>query len=220
MSDFTVSGHLNSNFNDIADAIIAAGKTVYANGWVPATSGNFSCRYSDDAIAITVSGQHKGKLDRDGLMIVNMKGVSECSRRSSAETGLHLALYKRYDWAGCVLHVHSLSTIVLSRLCADSIRLRGMELFKAFRGIDTHDLEIQVPVFDNSQNIGLLSRVVDRHLDTADIIVPGYVIRGHGIYAWGETVDETMRHLEAFDYLFQCELETMRISNHERAGHI
>jgi methylthioribulose-1-phosphate dehydratase len=211
---------MNSNFNDTADALIEAGRTIYANGWVPATSGNFSCRYGEDTIAITVSGQHKGKLHRDGLMTVNMQGISDCGRRSSAETGLHLALYRRYDWAGCVLHVHSLSSIVLSRLCADSIRLSGMELFKAFRGVDTHDLEIQVPIFDNSQNIEMLSSAVERHLDTADVVVPGYVIRGHGIYAWGESVDETMRHLEAFDHLFQCELEIKRITTNERVGYI
>jgi methylthioribulose-1-phosphate dehydratase len=42
--------------------------------------------------------------------------------------------------------------------------------------------------------------------------VPGYLIAGHGLYTWGGSVAETMRHLEAFEFLFQCELETRRVT--------
>ena len=40
---------------------------------------------------------------------------------------------------------------------------------------------------------------------------PGYLIRGHGLYTWGRDVAEALRHLEAFDFLFTCELEHRRL---------
>jgi methylthioribulose-1-phosphate dehydratase len=56
-----------------------------------------------------------------------------------------------------------------------------------------------------------LSERVASFLDGHDLI-PGYLIAGHGLYTWGASVAETMRHLEAFEFLFQCELETRRVT--------
>jgi methylthioribulose-1-phosphate dehydratase len=36
--------------------------------------------------------------------------------------------------------------------------------------------------------------------------VHGYLIGGHGFYTWGESVDAALRHVEAFEFLFECEL--------------
>ncbi|MDX5299004.1 MAG: class II aldolase/adducin family protein, partial [Gammaproteobacteria bacterium] len=40
---------------------------------------------------------------------------------------------------------------------------------------------------------------------------PGYLIRGHGLYTWGATMDDCLRHVEALEFLFECELATMRL---------
>jgi ribulose-5-phosphate 4-epimerase/fuculose-1-phosphate aldolase len=34
----------------------------------------------------------------------------------------------------------------------------------------------------------------------------GYLIAGHGLYAWGASVDDALRHVEAFECLFECEV--------------
>jgi methylthioribulose-1-phosphate dehydratase len=39
----------------------------------------------------------------------------------------------------------------------------------------------------------------------------GYLIEGHGLYAWGRDVAETQRHVEAFEFLLDCELELRRL---------
>jgi methylthioribulose-1-phosphate dehydratase len=41
---------------------------------------------------------------------------------------------------------------------------------------------------------------------------PGYLITGHGFYTWGRGVEEALRHVEALDFLFECELR-MRGAN-------
>lgn len=191
-------------------ALIEAGRELHARGWVPATSGNFSARLSDAEIALTVSGRHKGRLDETGIMRADMQGRAVGGdQRPSAETLLHTQLYRRYPGVGAVLHVHSVNATLISRAVqragAQGLVLSGYELLKAFPGCTTHATSMYVPVFDNDQDIPRLAACVDAWLDTNEPI-HGYLIAGHGLYAWGRDAAETVRHLEAFDFLFECEL--------------
>jgi methylthioribulose-1-phosphate dehydratase len=185
--------------------LIAVGRQLYALGMVPATSGNFSMRLDDASLAITVSGSHKGRLSADEIMQVNLQGESLDERRPSAETLLHTQIYARYPEAGVVLHPHSVSATVLSRLCNEWLLLKDYEILKAFPGISTHACTVRMPVFDNDQNIGRLADKVDKCLAGFDDL-PGYLIRGHGFYTWGRNIDDAMRYVEAFEFLFDCEL--------------
>src|SRR5690606_39638893 len=128
-----------------------------ARGWTPATSSNFSMRMDPAHAAITVSGRDKGRLGEGDIMVVDFDGRAVGSdHRPSAETLLHTRLYRRFPEVGCVLHTHSLVQTVASRLFAGAgrVRLAGYELLKAFPGNSTHEAEIEVPVFPNSQEIG------------------------------------------------------------------
>ena len=196
-----------------ADAIVEAGRFLYQRGWSPATSSNYSARIDERHIAITVSGRHKGRLGAGDVMVVDLAGrlvQSQC--RSSAETRLHTVLYELFPEVGAVLHTHSVKATVLSRLLppGQPLTLEGYELQKAFVGVDTHEGRVQVPVFDNSQDIDALAEQT-RAWFRAHPEQPGYLIRGHGLYTWGRTMDDCLRHVEAFEFLFECELETMRV---------
>lgn len=196
-----------------AQSIIDAGRFLYGQGWSPATSSNYSARIDDEHIAVTVSGRHKGQLVAGDVMVVDLSGKAiQSNARSSAETQLHTVLYQTFPEAGAVLHTHSVKATVLSRLlpAGEPLRLQGYELQKAFSGIDTHESELTVPIFDNTQDIPVLAQQTGewfrQHPEQ-----PGYLIRGHGLYTWGRTMADCLRHVEAFEFLFECELETMRV---------
>jgi methylthioribulose-1-phosphate dehydratase len=97
---------------------------------------------------------------------------------------------------------------VLSRLCKNKLSLQDYELLKAFPGIDTHDCTIDVPVFENDQDIRRLSAQVDAYMDSSVQPLHGYLIAGHGFYTWGENLADALRHVEAFEFLFECEIRT------------
>ncbi|MBW4936572.1 methylthioribulose 1-phosphate dehydratase [Marinobacter sp. F4206] len=196
-----------------ADAIVEAGRFLYQRGWSPATSSNYSARIDERHIAITVSGRHKGELGAGDVMVVDLAGQpvqSDC--RSSAETRLHTVLYEVFPDVGAVLHTHSVKATVLSRLlpAGQPLVLEGYELQKAFSGVQTHESQLAVPVFDNTQDIDALARDTKTWF-TDHPEQPGYLIRGHGLYTWGKTMADCLRHVEAFEFLFECELETMRV---------
>jgi methylthioribulose-1-phosphate dehydratase len=194
-----------NEFQSCAEALIAAGQQLYIQGMVPATSGNFSARLTNDHLAITVSGRHKGKLIEQDIMEVDANGMSLDERRPSAETLLHVYIYRRFPEARMVLHPHSVNATVLSRLCENELILQDYEILKAFPGISTHECTVNVPVFDNDQDIARLAEKVDARLASLQD-VPGYLIRGHGFYTWGNNMEDALRHVEAFEFLFECEL--------------
>ncbi|WP_372014406.1 methylthioribulose 1-phosphate dehydratase [Pseudoxanthomonas sp. 10H] len=195
-----------------AESIIANVRELAQLGWTPATSSNFSMRLDDRHAAITVSGRDKGRLVEDDIMVVDFDGKAVGRPlRPSAETLLHTQLYRRFADVGCVLHTHSLVQTVASRLYAGAgrVHLEGYELLKAFEGNSTHEMAVDVPVFANTQDMAVLAAQVDALLDRQPLW--GYLIDGHGLYAWGRTMAEARRHLEAFEFLFAAELELRRL---------
>ncbi|MGZ8185829.1 MAG: methylthioribulose 1-phosphate dehydratase [Methylobacter sp.] len=188
-----------------ANQLIEAGRFIDSKGWVPATSGNFSARLPDGSIAITVSGTHKGRLKLEDIMLIDADAQSLDSKKPSAEAVLHTSLYKRFPQILSILHPHPINATLVSRIFKTEIILENYELLKAISNIDTHESRVVIPIFANDQNIPRLAEQVDRYMVEKGVGY-AYLIAGHGLYAWGNSVNEALRHLEALDFLFECEL--------------
>lgn len=196
------------------DAIIRAGRRMDARGWVPATAGNLSVRLGADHAAVTCSGNHKGFLQPGDVMPVSLDGTPLGPGRPSAETALHLQLYRLFPAVGAVLHGHSVAATVLSRLGEDEaairfVRFRGDEVQKIFPGQTTHEATVELPVVANDQDIPRLAAAIAPRLHAE---TPGYLIQGHGVYVWGADMDVALARLEGLEFLLACELERRRLS--------
>lgn len=194
-----------------ASQLVDAGRRFDARGWAMAGSGNYSARLSDGAFAITVSGRHKGRLTTGDIMTVDASGKSLDERRSSAETPLHMLIYRMKPEAQSVLHTHSVSCVTLG-MPRDrrSIRLRGYEMLKALPGFPSHDDEAILPVFDNDQDMPKLAERVETVLREAPR-TPAFLLRGHGLYAWAGSIEQAICAIEAVEHMIACELERERI---------
>jgi methylthioribulose-1-phosphate dehydratase len=191
--------------DQLTDALTSAGALFHRRGWVPATGGNFSARLASDRMLITASGVHKGEMTPADLLVADLEGRPlESGRKASYETGLHTQLY-RFDAAiGAVLHVHTVANTVLSRR-QDRVVLSGYELMKLLPWTPDPAGRIEVPVFENNQDIARLSLRVDAYMKRVKR-VPAYLIAGHGLYAWGENVAQARHRVEALEFMFECEL--------------
>lgn len=206
-----VSVHFEDTFRARTAELIRAGRFFFERGWVPATAGNFSARLDARHVAITVSGRHKGELGAEDFLVVDLDGqVRSEGKKPSAELPLHLQLYRRDEAVGAVLHTHSLSATVLSRLQRDVLVLEGYEVSKALRGIGTHEARVELPIFLNDQDVPRLAARVQAH-QAGHPELHGYLIAGHGLYTWGRSVEEACRHVEAFEFLLACEIELRRL---------
>jgi methylthioribulose-1-phosphate dehydratase len=201
-----MSSYDHDHFERCAERIIDASHDIYSRGWSPATSSNYSVRLNEHCCAITVSGRHKGELGLQDVMVVDLDGRPLIERKPSAETLLHTQLYRRVPGVGAVLHTHSVRATVLTMELAtcDTLVLQGYELQKAFAGVVTHESKVAIPVYENTQDMVELSARVEARMQREGTGV-AYLIRGHGLYTWAEDLQACMRHLEALEFLFECE---------------
>lgn len=201
------------DFKVFADQLADIAQWASRKGWAPATSTNYSVRLPEHAApafcAITSSGVDKERFDRAQVLAVDRIGVpvNGCTLRPSAETLLHVMLYHAMG-TGAVLHTHSLAAALLSRSAGecDGLKFSGWELLKGFDGVETHDCEVVLPVFPNSQDIPALAAHIKTRLPRTQPCY-GFLLAGHGLYVWGKDIATAKRHLEVFEFLLQCERE-------------
>jgi methylthioribulose-1-phosphate dehydratase len=189
-----------------ADSLCDTARWCYSRGWAPATSGNFSIRQSG-RVFITASGLDKGTLTPAGLIEVGLDGgVLAGTGKPSAETGLHLVLYRDRPAAGAILHVHTIWNTLLSAHYESSGRvpIEGYELLKGLSGVTSHEGLEQVPILRNSQDYAVLSVQLTEALRKYPE-AHGVLLSRHGLYTWGGSVAEARRHLEALEFLFEVE---------------
>jgi methylthioribulose-1-phosphate dehydratase len=193
------------SFDDAAAALAGIGRDFHARGWAPATSGNYSAVLSRDPLRLVVSGSglDKAGLEPGHFVTVDEKGRRVAgSSRASDETAVHLAVVEARG-AGAVLHTHSVWATVLSHTARDGqVVLEGLELLKGLSGVTTHEHVERVPVVANTQDYGIMAEAVRACL-AAHPSCHGLLLRGHGLYAWGEDLAQARRHVEALEFLFE-----------------
>ncbi len=192
-----------------AQALVEAIQFFSHKGWSPATSTNYSIRLSGERALISRSGVDKSKFQASDLIQIDPRGeVLPVSRgagiKSSAETEIHLEIYRRFPDVHCVLHTHSALGTWLGQKLSKSVELKitGWEILKGLKGIDTHFAEVALPIVSNDQDMKGILAQMEQHWPLKP---HGFLIAGHGLYSWGGSVFEAKRHIETFEFLFELQ---------------
>ncbi len=192
------------------DELREIGRMFHARGWSVGTSSNYSVVQSRRPLrlVITASGMDKGNLQSHDFVLVDGHGqpVGEDQPKSSAETLLHCLLAED-DEVGAVLHTHSVWATILSDLFSNQggLVIEDYEMLKGLEGITTHQHRAWVHIIDNSQDIPSLTNDVRLRLQAhTPGQVHGFLLRQHGLYTWGRDLFAARRHVEIFEFLFEC----------------
>jgi methylthioribulose-1-phosphate dehydratase len=184
---------------DVLAELASEAKRLMALGFLACTAGNLSARLPDGAVAMSPSGVDKGALKPEDFILVDGSGrpIPPDQRKPSDETLLHVSLYA--DGVGtAICHGHPPYAVALSLGAGALLRFHGIEMQKAFAGVASHEQECLLPVVENSQDMVDLSK---RAVAARRREMPAVLVRGHGVYAWGRSVREAGRHLEAVEWL-------------------
>ncbi|MFD6395139.1 S-methyl-5-thioribose-1-phosphate isomerase [Nocardia sp. NPDC060249] len=203
-------------------AIAATARQLYERGWMPGTAGNISVRIDPadaesgrvttsgaDAL-VTASGLSKGELGGDDMVLVAIADTTVRpgqSRKPSAETSIHTAVYRTRP-AGAVVHVHSPFATALATTAArpgaavTPLRISGFELLKGFGLADPST--VVIPVFPNWPDVARIGADIDTYLRENPDAPPILFITGHGITTWGDTLAQARDRAECLEAL--CEL--------------
>jgi methylthioribulose-1-phosphate dehydratase len=204
--DQAIADDHKHRFLDIASELTEIGADFYTRGWVLGTGGNFSSVLSLDPlrVAITPTGSHKGALIPSDILEINEAGeVLAGSSRPSFEYMLHLAIIQARG-AGAVLHTHSIWATILS--CREAahvgLAIEGYEMLKGLEGVSSHQHREWLPILSNSQDMVQLARVVESILDK-NPNAHGFLLEGHGLYTWGQSLKVARRHVEIIEFLLE-----------------
>ncbi|MEP7076226.1 MAG: methylthioribulose 1-phosphate dehydratase, partial [Acidobacteriota bacterium] len=149
-----------------AAELAEVGRAFYDRGWVLGTSGNFSMLLARKPmrLCITASGNEKGNLEETHFLELDDDGeILQGFGMPSAETMLHLTIYRLIPKARSILHTHSVWGTILSDVCFQDggIEIEGYEMLKGLSGVKTHVHREIVPIIENSQDYIALSHVID-----------------------------------------------------------
>src|SRR5713101_893192 len=190
----------------LAAALAETGRAFHARGWALGTSGNFSVVLGRDPLRllITASGLDKSSLRPAHFLQIDAEcRVLRGRGKPPAESFLHVAV-ARARRPGAILHTHSVWSTLLSLLHADrgGLALSGYEMLKGLEGVKTHEHREWLPILDNTQDIPALATQVASALH-ANPAAHGFLVRGHGLYTWGDDLAQARRHIEILEFLLE-----------------
>jgi methylthioribulose-1-phosphate dehydratase len=192
----------------VGSALARIGRRFYARGWALGTSGNFSVVMSRRPLrlAITESGVSKRELAPAHILQCDERGgvLGRTRGRPSAETFLHIEIARRRR-AGAVLHTHSVWSTVLSgsHAAEGGLLIEGYEMLKGLAGVTSHEHREWIPILENDQDMRRLARAAGKTLAQHEH-AHALLLRRHGLYTWGDTVEEAERHVEILEFLLEA----------------
>lgn len=199
-------------------ALVDIAQDFHARGWMPGTAGNLSVRVRDldaidadgttDTFWITASGLPKGCLDATDFVRVAVKDGTVVERfdvnaRPSAESAIHQVIYRHFAEAMACLHVHTVDACLA---CADlpltamDVPLPPLEMIKGL-GVWQQDPRVALPLFENTLDVAGIAAAINWRFKGMAPMVPALMIRGHGVTAWGNTVQEAYNRVETMEFL-------------------
>jgi methylthioribulose-1-phosphate dehydratase len=211
------TAHPLSGHEPLIDQLQECGQLFHSRGWSVGTSSNYSVVLENDPVEliVTASGRDKGRLEPEDFVHIGADGnpIESDQPKSSAETMLHVVLAEQPE-VGSILHTHSVwGTLLSERFFEDGgFEISGFEMLKGLEGIKTHDHSHWIPIFENTQDIPSLADQVRQRLDDPmEPMTHGFLIHKHGLYTWGKDVFAARRHIEIYEFLFECTARKMML---------
>jgi methylthioribulose-1-phosphate dehydratase len=82
------------------------------------------------------------------------------------------------------------------------LAIEGYEMLKGLEGVTTHEHREWIPILENDQNMAQLAGRV-RGVLAAHPACHAFLLRRHGLYTWGDTLPDAVRHVEIVEFLLE-----------------
>ncbi|KAE8444996.1 Methylthioribulose-1-phosphate dehydratase [Mollisiaceae sp. DMI_Dod_QoI] len=213
-----------------ANLIPALCRKFWGLGWVSGTGGGASIR-DNDLVYLAPSGVSKELMEPENIYVLSLSKQEDPKKRiylrsppnlkPSQCTPLFMAAFTRRN-ASCCIHTHSQWAVLITLLLENQpsnnslFEINNIEQIKGFGkgyqkqgNLGYHDT-LRIPVIENTPHeedlTESLEEAMEKYPDTYAVLV-----RRHGVYVWGDTVDKAKAQAESLDYLFQLAVEMKKL---------
>ena len=177
------------------EEIVEFGKLLYQKGLTVGTAGNISARGERDTMLITPTSTCKGMLDKDRLVVIDIKdGKTLSGGRPSIETPFHLAFYRARPEINAVIHTHPVYCTALA--------VKGMNVQPGLTPEGLLVLGREVPsVPYATPGTDDLAKVLSKAPGTAY----AFLLEKHGAIAVGRDMTEAFHRMETLEFMAQLQ---------------
>ena len=101
------------------ELMVKLGHSFYERCYTVGGAGNLSVRLDNNRVLVTPTGASLGRLEIDGLSVLDMEGNLLEGAKPSKESVFHLAIYKQNPNCKAIVHLHCTYLTALS--CLDNL---------------------------------------------------------------------------------------------------
>tara|TARA_B100000287_G_C20659962_1_gene789826 strand:- start:1989 stop:2681 length:693 start_codon:yes stop_codon:yes gene_type:complete len=165
--------------------------------------GNASGRDGDKCL-IKPSGVNMSKISNEDIVSVSINNLDDTDNnyKPSSDTPTHLTLYKEFGDLGGIVHTHSLYATAWAQagLPIPSLGTTQADYWEGDIPI-TRVLKNEEILNDYENNTGLVIVEKLKEMKTHPLNCPGILVRNHGPFSWGKTVEEAVKHAELLEFI-------------------
>lgn len=189
--------------------IVRIGRLMYEKGFICSSEGNISARLENDRLLITPSGLHKGFLETEQLLVVDLEGRMVRSKsendqtlKPTSELPMHLEVYRQRPRVGAVVHAHPPQAIAAS-IAGVSLEEHALPEVVVLLG--------RIPVTDygtpsTEENAFVIRDLIRRH--------DALVLRRHGSLTVGRDPLEAFMRLETVEQNARIAITLAQLGTH------
>ncbi len=199
----------------LRERVCEANRAIVSAGLVVLTFGNASgVDRERGVLAIKPSGVAYDDLRPETLVVVDLEsgGVVDGEHRPSSDTPTHVALYRRFDDVGGIVHTHSPAATAWAQACRE-LPCLGTTHADHFRGPVpvTRALEPD-EIHDNYEERtgAVIVETFDR-LGIDPLETPAVLVASHGPFAWGGDVEHAVENAVALEAVASIALQTLAL---------
>jgi len=174
---------------------------IYQKGWVANHDGNLTAKLDDTRLLCTPTGQSKGMVGLEQLIVIDPKNkVLAGTRRPFSELQLHRAAYRARPEIGCVIHAHPPTT--------GGFAVAGISLDPPFMAEPVVSLGPTIPLIPFfPPGDSRLDTVIEEGFAKADVLM----LANHGVLAVGANLEQAFLRIELVEHLAKIALVARQV---------
>jgi L-ribulose-5-phosphate 4-epimerase len=147
-------------------------------------------------VVIKPSGVPYEELDESCMVVLDLDGnVKQGSYKPSSDTATHLALYRRYEDIGGVVHTHSRWATSWAQACLD-LPPFGTTHADYFYGAVPCTRQLTEDEIKGEYELNTGKVIIETFTDRGIVptAVPGVLVGSHGPFSWGKNASEAVHN--------------------------
>jgi L-ribulose-5-phosphate 4-epimerase len=201
---------------DLRDQVWRANQELVKAGLVTLSFGNASgVDRGRGVLVIKPSGVPYDQLRPEGLVVVSLEDsrVTEGTLRPSSDTPTHLALYRRFEDVGGVIHTHSTAATAWAQ-AGRSIPPLGTTHADHFHGpvpVTRQLRQSEVAGEYEAETGAVIVETLER-LRLAAAEMPAVLVASHGPFCWGKDPEDALHNAIALEAVADMARRTLALN--------